>query len=126
MACSEMHLLGQAALNDRLHMLVIACSLEVKVLMRVGHGVEDVVPVSDFNARADEWLKRLSDTGQPLMITRNGETAAILLSPDAYDRLSDQARFISGIGEGIRDAEEGRLTDHAEVVERMKARYGEP
>lgn len=92
--------------------------------MRAARSADEMVPVSDFNARASDWLKRLADTGQPLMITQDGETAAILLSPAAYDRLSEQAHFISAVGEGLSDAEEGRLSDHADVVAMMNAQFG--
>jgi len=90
---------------------------------RVG-GSEDIVPVSDFKAQAADWLKRVAETGQPLVITQNGKAAGVLLSPAEFDRLNERSRFVASVDEGLADIEEGRLSDHAEVAARMKGRFG--
>src|SRR5262245_20779789 len=86
---------------------------------------EDIVPVNDFKAQAAEWLRRVVETGHPLVITQNGKAAGVLLSPVEFDRLCDRARFVSAVQEGVADADAGRLRDHDEVVARMRARFGE-
>jgi prevent-host-death family protein len=85
---------------------------------------EDIVPVSDFKAQAADWLKRVSETGQPLVITQNGKAAGVLLSPVEFDRLNDRASFVGAVREGLADADAGRLRDHEEVAARMKERFG--
>jgi prevent-host-death family protein len=85
---------------------------------------EDIVPVSDFKAQAADWLKRVAETGQPLVITQNGKAAGVLLSPVEFDRLCERARFVAAVEEGLADADAGRLTSHQEVVASMRARYG--
>lgn len=83
---------------------------------------EDIVPVSDFKAQAADWLRRVSETGHPLVITQNGKAAGVLLSPAEFDRLNERARFVAAVDEGLADADAGRLRDHDEVVARMRAR----
>ena len=83
---------------------------------------EDIVPVSDFKAQAAELLKRVAETGQPLVITQNGKAAGVLLSPAEFDRLSERASFVSAVEEGLADANANRTRSHAEVVASMKAR----
>lgn len=85
---------------------------------------EDIVPVSEFKAQAAECLRRIAETGQPLVITQNGKAAGVLLSPSEFDRLSERARFVAAVEEGLADADAGRLRDHEEVVARMRARSG--
>lgn len=85
---------------------------------------EDIVPVSDFKAQAADWLRRVAETGHPLVITQNGKAAGVLLSPAEFDRLSERARFVAAAEEGIADADAGRLRDHDEVAARMRARIG--
>jgi prevent-host-death family protein len=85
---------------------------------------EDIVPVSDFKAQAADWLKRVAETGQPLVITQNGKAAGVLLSPVEFDRLTERARFVAAVKDGISDADAGRLRDHEEVVARMKEQFG--
>lgn len=91
--------------------------------MRAVRISEDIVPVSEFKAQAAECLRRIAETGQPLVITQNGKAAGVLLSPGEFDRLSEQARFVSAVQEGLADADAGHLRDHEQVVERMRARF---
>lgn len=83
---------------------------------------EDIVPVSEFKAQAAECLRRVTATGQPIIITQNGKAAGVLLSPGEFDRLSERARFIAAVQEGLADADAGLLRDHDEVAERIRAR----
>lgn len=90
--------------------------------MRTVRIAEDIVPVSEFKAQAAECLRRIAQTGQPLVITQNGKAAGVLLSPGEFDRLTERARFVSAVQEGLADADGGRLTDHEQVVSRMRSR----
>jgi prevent-host-death family protein len=83
---------------------------------------EDIVPVSDFKAQATDWLRRAADSGQPVVITQNGKAAGVLLSPAEFDRLTEQARFVAAVREGLGDADAGRVHSHASVVAEMKRR----
>jgi prevent-host-death family protein len=90
--------------------------------MRAVRVAEDIVPVSDFKAQAAEWLRRIAETGQPLVITQNGKAAGVLLSPAQFDQLSERARFLSAVDEGLADSEAGRVHSHASVVAAIKKR----
>jgi len=87
---------------------------------------EDIVPLSEFKARASEWLKKIARTGAPVVITQNGRAAAVLVSPGEFDALIERARFLQAVAEGMADAEEGRLIDHDSMVAEMTSRYGPP
>ena len=92
--------------------------------MRVLRVSENFVPVSELKAQAADWLRKIGETGGPVVVTQNGKPAAVLLSPRAFDELSEQARFVSAVSEGLADADAGRVHPHAKVVRRMKARAG--
>jgi prevent-host-death family protein len=87
---------------------------------------EDIVPISDFKAQASEWLRKLGESGQPLVITQNGKPAGVLLSPESFDELTEKVRFIASIEEGLEDARAGRTHPHSEVVGELKKRYRRP
>lgn len=84
---------------------------------------ESFVPISEFKAQAADWLRKISESGAPLVVTQNGRPAGVVLSPEAFDALTEQARLVAAVSEGLADAEAGRMDDHATVVARMKARY---
>ena len=83
---------------------------------------EDLVPVSDFKARAADLLKRVTKTGQPLVITQNGKAAGVLVSPARFDELTERERFADSVREGVADLDAGRSHTHAQVVEGLKNR----
>jgi prevent-host-death family protein len=83
---------------------------------------EDIVPVSDFKAQAADWLKRVADTGQPVVITQNGKAAGVLVSPSEFDRLRERAGLLEAIDAGLADEKAGRIVSHAAVVSELKRR----
>jgi antitoxin YefM len=85
---------------------------------------ESFVPISEFKAEAADWLRRLAEDGAPVVVTQNGKPAGVLLSPRAFDELTERARFVAAVEEGLADANAGRTRTHAAVVKRMKARFG--
>ena len=94
--------------------------------MSIPRGVrvsEDFVPVSEFKAAAADWLKRLTDTNVPLVVTQHGRPAGVLLSPRAFDELTERAHFVAALHQGLDDVERGRVHDHAEVKQHMKKRF---
>lgn len=84
---------------------------------------DDIIPVSDLKSRAADYLRRVAETGEPLVITQNGKPAGVLLSPAAFDELTERRRFVAAVDEGLADSEAGRLHSHADVVAEMRARY---
>jgi prevent-host-death family protein len=87
---------------------------------------ENIVPLSEFKARASEWLKQIARTDGPIVITQNGRAAGVLVSPSAYDELTERNRFVDAVAEGLADVEAGRVADHESVVAEMTARYDSP
>lgn len=93
----------------------------VRTVLRVS---EDFIPVSELKAQTAEYLRRVSASNAPLVVTQNGRPAGVLLSPEAFDALTERARFVSAVEEGLADVEAGRVHSHASVQRRLAARYG--
>ena len=47
-------------------------------------------------------MRQSRETGRPLYITTNGETNAVVLSPEAFDELAESPAMIDGSTEDIR------------------------
>ncbi len=92
--------------------------------MRAVRVSENFVPISEFKAQAADWLRKVGESDAPVVVTQNGRPAGVLLSPRAFDELSEQARFLSAVSDGLADAKAGRVHSHAQVMSRMKARFG--
>ena len=85
---------------------------------------EDFVPVSEFKAQAAEWFRRAAETGGPVVVTQNGKPAGVLLSPRAFDELTERARFVEAVEEGLADASADRVLTGDEVERRLRERFG--
>lgn len=84
----------------------------------------DVLPVAKFKARASEMIHRVRHDKQPLVITLNGEPAAVLISVEDYDRRAYEARVRRGIDEGLADVKAGRTISDEELGKWASARFG--
>jgi len=79
-----------------------SCSLRV---------AEDLVPLSTFKAKASAMVRQLRITNRPLVITRNGRAAAVLLSLAEFNRLTGLASFLEAVHEPSRAPRWGRRRD---------------
>jgi prevent-host-death family protein len=87
---------------------------------------DNIISVSEFKAKAAEWLRRLADSDEPVVITQNGKAAAVLISPGEYDAMTERTRFLQAVGEGLTDVEVGRVISDEELGKRLDAELGDP
>jgi prevent-host-death family protein len=85
---------------------------------------KDIVPLAEFKAKSASWLERVRESGQPVIITQNGKPAAVMISPEEYDRFQQQNReFVrSEIRLGENAIAEGRVYTTNEVKSHLELR----
>jgi prevent-host-death family protein len=86
---------------------------------------DGIVPLGEFKAQAAKFLKRLGESGEPMVITQNGRPAGVLVAPAEFDRMQERQRLLESITAGLADAEAGRVVDTAELRRRLRARRAE-
>lgn len=69
--------------------------------------IPEIIPVSDLRQDAAMILKRVQASQQPLVITQRGRAAAILLSVEAYERLSQTQELFGLLARGEREIAAG-------------------
>ena len=85
---------------------------------------EDIVPIADFKAHASDHVRRVREQHRTMVITQNGKPAAVLVSPEAYDELMHQGRFLAAVHRGLADAEAGRLISDEELGKEIDEEFG--
>ena len=60
-------------------------------------------------------LRRLPESGRPLVLTQNGRSAAVLLDVTTYQALLAENDLLRDLQAGLLDAREGRVMAHADV-----------
>jgi prevent-host-death family protein len=78
--------------------------------------VPEIIPVSDLRQDAAMILKRVQASQQPLVITQRGRAAAIMLSVEAYERLSHAQELLDLLARGEQEIAAGDGSDLDEVL----------
>jgi prevent-host-death family protein len=94
--------------------------------MKALHLSEDVLPLGDFKTHASRVLRQLKDSQRPVVITQNGRPAAVLITPEEFDRMHERESFLAAVREGLADAEAGRLVEDDEVERILGEEFGPP
>lgn len=67
--------------------------------MKSMHISEDIIPIGKFKSHAAKVLRQLHDGQRPIVITQNGSPAAVLLTPEEFDRLMACERVAESLEE---------------------------
>ncbi len=78
-----------------------------------------IIPLSQFRQESKDFLNRIRKTHEPLILTQNGESAAVVLSPQDYQRLIYERDLFRAIAEGEKDLAEGRTISHEELFKEL-------
>ena len=68
----------------------------------------DIVPVTDLRQDAAAVLRRLRESEGPLVITQRGRAAAIMISPESYERTDRERELLLRLARGERDLAQGK------------------
>lgn len=82
----------------------------------------DIQPISDFRANTSAMLEQVHETGRPLVLTRRGRGAAVVLDIAAYREILDELEELRDVQRGLADVEAGRVVDHDDVEARIANR----
>ena len=84
---------------------------------------EDVHTVSEFKENSTSFISQVKTTHRPILLTEQGESSAILLDIDEYERLTDIYETLNDIKSAQEDITLGRTTPHDKAMSELLARY---
>jgi prevent-host-death family protein len=84
----------------------------------------DILPLGELKTHAAQAVRQVKKTHRPLVITQNGRAAAVLIAPEEYDRLTEEAQFKEAVEEGLADLDAGRSVSDEEMGRILDARLG--
>jgi PHD/YefM family antitoxin component YafN of YafNO toxin-antitoxin module len=87
---------------------------------------EDTVSLTDFARNTKKHTEELAECGRPRILTQNGEAAAVVLSPEAFEKMAHDAEEYEldlRLRDAIRDVLDGKRGIPAEeAFERLRKR----
>ena len=89
----------------------------------------DSHPLADFLANTPEFLRRLKETGEPVVLTVDGKDEVVVQDADSYGKLLDEferARVLEGIRQGLEDMRAGRTRPLDEAIADFRRELGLP
>jgi len=85
--------------------------------------------LSDFKRNSREFLERMRETGNPVVLTINGKAEVVVQDAASYQRLLnyiDDMEALEGIKRGLADVEAGRVTPVEKFEKDFRKRHGIP
>ena len=70
---------------------------------------ERIKPISYVKSHVSELVGSLSETGEPLIITQNGEAKAVLLDYDSYEQSRETFALLKILALGNKQIDEGNV-----------------
>ena len=85
---------------------------------------QDIVPLARFKTQASQIFRQMHDEQRPVVVTQNGQPAAVLITPEEFDRLQEHDRFLEAVRDGLADSEAGRLLDDETLAAELDSALG--
>lgn len=85
----------------------------------------NIIPISDLRQDAAKVLKRVKDSGEPLVITQRGRAAAVMLSVEAYERSERGMEILRLLAKGEKEIEAGEGYDLNSILAEADALLSE-
>lgn len=70
--------------------------------------VSDIIPVTDLRQDAAAALKRMRESGRPIVITQRGRAAAVMVSVEAYEASEHERQLLRLLAKGDREIAAGK------------------
>lgn len=81
---------------------------------------EDVRPLSEFRAGVAGFVRRVSETRRPLLLTQHGRGVAVLVDVREFEAMRERLALLEDITAAEADVAAGRLTPQDEARARIR------
>ena len=86
---------------------------------------EDIKSISYVKRHTNEVLDQIRQTGRPVIITQNGEPAAILEGIESFEEHQETTALLELVRQGIEEIKAGKTVSHSDAVESARERLKE-
>lgn len=84
----------------------------------------DIQPVTEFRANTAQFIEQVRATGEPVILTQHGRSAAVLLDVDAYESLMDELALLRDVRVAEEQIAAGRGLSQAAVAKKLRSHVG--
>lgn len=84
---------------------------------------DPIISLSDFKSDASQWLKRLQEESDAVVLTQNGRASAVVQSYETFQRQQQALLMLKLLAQGEADIAAGRLIPQEEVFANLRERF---
>lgn len=84
---------------------------------------DPIISLSDFKSDASQWLKRLQEESDAVVLTQNGRASAVVQSYETFQRQQQALLMLKLLAQGEADIAAGRLIPQEEVFATLRGRF---
>ena len=84
---------------------------------------ECIKPISYIKTNAADMMNFVNDRKEPLIITQNGESRAVLIDVESYQKMKDAFNMLKIIQFSEMDIREGKSKQAKEVFSNLRRKY---
>ncbi|MCP4676007.1 MAG: type II toxin-antitoxin system Phd/YefM family antitoxin [Deltaproteobacteria bacterium] len=81
---------------------------------------DNIEPVTVLKTRSADLIKRVRETGRPVIITQNGKPTAVIVDMESYEEQRQTTLLLKALVQGDLDHREGRSLSHSQAKSRLK------
>jgi len=86
---------------------------------------EDIRPLSEFRAGVASFVKRVNDTGRPLILTQRGRGVAVVVDIRDFESMRERLALLEDISRAEVQLARGEGVPHEAAKEHILKRIGE-
>ncbi len=96
-------------------------------MLNIESGIDSL---TNFKRQTSQYLERLHETGDPVVLTVNGKSQVVVQDVAAYQRLvelasnADRELTVAAIREGLADVKAGRTKPARSALRILAKKYG--
>ena len=79
-----------------------------------------ITSLSHFKTDASQLISEIHESGEPIVITQNGEASAVVQDIESYEKLQSALLMLKLLATGEADIQKGKLTGHDEMIKSLK------
>lgn len=82
-----------------------------------------IIPIRDL-CKTVEISELCKNTKEPIYVTKNGYADLVIMDAQAYDAKMAKYDIYEKLAAGLKDIEEGRVSDGEDAMRRIKEKHG--
>jgi prevent-host-death family protein len=86
---------------------------------------KDIRPISYIKANAAEILSQVNESQRPVYVTQNGETKAVLLDIESYEKMRKAIGLLKILTQGEQDIINGKFLSQEDFFAEMDRSFEE-